>query len=336
MNKLKFWLRNYFAFSQTEIRSFLTISVLMVVILLVTFINKFTNITNNYTAENASQDKEILQKWVAEIDKKQQAYEAENPKKDYQKFDKQGETGKQASFENSTNKAYTLFAFEPNVADEQTFIKLGLPKFMAQRIVNYRNKGGKFKIKADFKKIYGLLPEKYEELVPYIQLPESLDKQPFAKENTEKQANNYPNTQENKPTYTPKKPTNFDMNEADTTTLKNIKGIGSVLADRIVKFRNNLGGFHSLEQVREVYGIQPEVVEELAKYANFGTAVKKININLADEATLKAHPYIGYKIASVIVAYRKQHGNFSKPEDLLKIKLLNNEKLEKIKPYLEF
>ena len=82
---------------------------------------------------------------------------------------------------------------------------------------------------------------------------------------------------------------------------------------------------------------KPEVVKELFKYATLSNpAVHKININQADLESLKKHPYIRYQQANVIINYRMQHGKFQKPEDLLKIKILSQDWLDKIQPYLAF
>lgn len=333
------WLRNYFGFSQTEIKGFVVLCLIMVLCLAATFYQKFFNLAHNYTPEIAQKDQEVLQKWVAEINEHQKQYAVQHPQKNFEdRYNKEGnnERFKGQEFDKDTDKQgvnakYSLFAFNPNTATIDDFVKLGLPKYIATNINNYREKGGKFKIKADFKKIYGLKEEKFAELLPYIQLPENLSPTD-EKRNVDSTKTTYTKTE----TYQPKKAVAFDFNKADTTVLKNIRGIGSVLAARIVKYRDNLGGFHSPKQLQEIYGLQPEVIEELLKYAKFEGNVSKINVNTADEAKLKSHPYLNYKLAQVIVNYRKQHGNFKTPEDLLKIKLLDVEKVEKLKPYLEF
>jgi DNA uptake protein ComE-like DNA-binding protein len=141
---------------------------------------------------------------------------------------------------------------------------------------------------------------------------------------------------EDKPAYAPKKDfaiAKFDINTADTTQLMQIKGIGKVFASRIMKYRDILGGFHSVDQVGETYGIDPLVLPELKKYAVLNTKVKKIRINDLENFR---HPYLKYNQVKVIVAYRKQHGNFKNAEDLKHIKILDEATISKIEPYLEF
>ena len=333
MKHLTSWLRNYFGFSQLEIRGFIALSLILVSILGYTFFSKFFQPNDTYTAQVAQTDQQELQKWVAQINEQQKLYAEQHPKPSYQQNYAKNTTDKTNIPTNSAT--YTLVAFNPNTATVEELQKLGIAPFIAQRIQKYREKGGKFRLKTDFKKMYGLSEEKYNELATYIQLPDNLS---TAKDFTKEQT---PYTSTSNPiapttTYIPKKPVQFDLNAADTAQLKTIKGIGSVLADRIIKFRTKLGGFHAKEQLTEVYGLQPDVIEELVKYGVITTRLTKININTADEATLKAHPYIGYKVASVLIAYRKQHGNYKTADDLLKIHVLDASKVEKLKPYLEF
>jgi DNA uptake protein ComE-like DNA-binding protein len=153
-------------------------------------------------------------------------------------------------------------------------------------------------------------------------------------------------TQEQRPKHTHKKPKKdpcrpqplqyFDINTADEVQLSTIKGIGPVLAARIVKLRNKLGGFISQTQYQEVYGLRPEVVARLKKRTciSVGFQPKKLDINTADTQTLAVHPYITYQQARGIVHYRAQHGPFLTAEALSALVLIDEATLEKLKPYL--
>lgn len=127
-----------------------------------------------------------------------------------------------------------------------------------------------------------------------------------------------------------------DFSEADSIILQVVPGIGEVLAGRIIKYRESLGGLHKKQQILEVYGVTGEVANRLFEYFTFSPSIQKmIKVNELDAAGLAEHPYINYGHAKVIVAYRKQHGKYSKPEDLLNIKIFNEEWLERLRPYLE-
>lgn len=130
----------------------------------------------------------------------------------------------------------------------------------------------------------------------------------------------------------------FDINSADTLELIKVYGIGTKLAERIIKFRNKLGGFITKSQLKHVFGIDSNTFIELNN-KTFITPYfqpKKILINQINFDELKLHPYIGYKFAKVILAYRNTHGKFIDASDLSKIKILTNEEVEKIIPYIDF
>jgi competence ComEA-like helix-hairpin-helix protein len=109
----------------------------------------------------------------------------------------------------------------------------------------------------------------------------------------------------------------IDVNNADTTAFISLPGIGSKLAARIITFREKLGGFYSVEQIGETYGLPDSTFQKIKQWLKLDNlSVKKININTATVDEMKAHPYIKYGLANPIVAYRNEHGAFSKIEDI--------------------
>ena len=144
-------------------------------------------------------------------------------------------------------------------------------------------------------------------------------------------------TAKRKPKRFTRKVTKFDLATADTTKLKKIYGIGSTLSARIVKFRDRLGGFHSMEQVKEVYGLKPEVAERLIKASYLGTKkVQQLPINQLDAQGLGKHPYVSYKLAKVLYYYREQHGPYRLPKDLDGIRMLSPEDRKRLIPYIDW
>ena len=129
----------------------------------------------------------------------------------------------------------------------------------------------------------------------------------------------------------------IDFSEADSILLQVVPGIGQVLAGRIIKYRDKLGGMHSQQQLLEVYGVTEEVANRVFEYFPLTPLIgQTIKVNELDVAELAEHPYISFGHAKVIVAYREQHGRYQKPEDLLRIKIFNKEWLDRLRPYLEF
>lgn len=214
------------------------------------------------------------------------------------------------------------FRFDPNTASLEQLTRLGIPARTAATILNYRSKGGKFRHKEDLQKIYSLKPEVYTELESWISLPVKADT--GARKKQEKYDTGKARAEKAPP---------FDINTADTTALKNLRGIGSVLASRIIRFRDALGGFHSPEQLDETYGIPPDVLATLKKAVVIGSPVSRIPVN---EAENLRHPYLKAHQAKAILLYRRQHGPFRSVEDLRQIRLLDEETIRKIEPYLSF
>ncbi|MBB3839777.1 competence ComEA-like helix-hairpin-helix protein [Runella defluvii] len=223
------------------------------------------------------------------------------------------------------------FPFDPNTATIQQLQALGMPTFIAERIEKYRSKGGKFRKKEDLQRIYGLQPTLYQRLERYISLPAPSERNATT-------AASAPTSSLPAPPAFAKKaaPAPFDINTADTTQLIRLKGIGSKLAARIVKFRDGLGGFISVTQYNEIFGLDSLALSELNHWAAVRTPVQKININTASAEDIDRHPYISKRQAEIIVRYREQHGAYKSAQELLNIKILDEKLVSKIAPYLAF
>lgn len=219
-----------------------------------------------------------------------------------------------------------LYAFDPNLASAAELELLGIPSTQANRIVNYREKGGRFRQKSDLLKIYGMDSATFRRLLPYMALP---DQAP---------ARHRVVAQGERPTPRGISPAiaEFDLNEADTATLKKIRGIGPVLAERIVRYRARLGGFISAKQLHEVYRLDSAVVAALFRSAYIGEdfVPRIIPLNTSDEYTLAGHPYIGKTLAKAIVAYRYQHGSFGTVDDIRRIHHVDDSVFHRIRPYV--
>jgi competence ComEA-like helix-hairpin-helix protein len=215
----------------------------------------------------------------------------------------------------------SLFYFDPNTLDDAGWEKLGVRSKTIRIIRNYLSKGGHFYKAADLQKIYGFSPNDYSKLKAYIKIEtgkENYSSNPVDRKETKRFSYSI-----------------VDINTADTTAFIALPAIGSKLAERIIKFREKLGGFYSIDQVAEVYGLADSSFQKVKQYLELkNTTVKKININTATVDELKAHPYIKYKIAAPIIAYRNEHGLFSKLEDIKRVMVVTDEVYEKLLPYL--
>jgi competence protein ComEA len=231
---------------------------------------------------------------------------------------------------NPNKQAGKLFYFDPNTISMSGWQKLGLREKTIKTIQNYLSKGGHFKKPEDLQRVYGLRKDEYDRLVPYIKIESRFPENPDAKFVKNK------NQGENKLVFkNTLKYSSIDINTADTTAFINLPGIGSKLSARIINFRDKLGGFYTIEQVKETFGLPDSTFQRIRQYLKLeNNAIRKININTASVDELKAHPYIRYNFANPIVAYRNQQGSFSSIDDLKKIMIITDEVFQKIAPYL--
>ncbi len=229
-------------------------------------------------------------------------------------------------YEQSSLRGYTegeLFPFDPNTITAADWQRLGLKEKTARTIRNYLSKGGHFYKPEDLQKIWGLPQGFYERVKDFIRLPE-------------KRKNSVSYT-DNKPAFVTesKRPVFVNINEGDTTAFIALPGIGSKLSARIIAFREKLGGFYSVEQIGETYGLPDSTFQKIKSRLHVdGSSIRKINLNVATKDELKAHPYIRWKLANVIVEYRNQHGSFKSLEELRNIVLIDEPTFQKIIPYL--
>ncbi|HEV8081264.1 MAG TPA: helix-hairpin-helix domain-containing protein [Chitinophagaceae bacterium] len=319
----KYFLKEYLSFTKKErTGTFILLAIILICIFL-PFVYPY--FIHHKPIDHAQFDKEIAQLKIQQVDSStDKKYNSKN-------FD---ENNYPNYYEPSEKNYYSkakgeVFYFDPNTATVNDWQRLGVREKTAETIQKYLSKGGHFYKPEDIAKIWGLHKDDIERLLPYVRI-----------ESTQKQyTNDYKNfgakPEYNNTSY--KKPIvpNVEINFADTTAFIALPGIGSRLAQRIISFRDKLGGFYSIDQIRETYGLPDSTFIKIKPKLNLtNVSVKKININTATPDEMKSHPYIRYNIANAIVQYRKQHGNFSAVEDIKKIMIITDEIFNKASPYL--
>ncbi len=230
----------------------------------------------------------------------------------------------------------TVFTFNPNEATFDDFVCLGLSERIANNIVKYRKSGGKFKTPDDFAKIYGITDSMYAKLRPYISIPQQLAEQKHKKKNSTNKSYTYNNKYERKRDKDNVALSIVELNTADSAQLDALRGIGPVLAKRIVAYRDMLGGYYSVEQLREINNLSDKTYADL--YIQFEvdtTKIRKIDINNFKYKQLSSHPYLPLAQLNSIMNYKRLMGKFSTVDDLLKYKLVDSVTFEKLSPYLE-
>lgn len=277
MHKFRRTIRHYFGFSRKETNGFLVMMVLMIILLVAPYVySLFPSATE---LADYSNDQKTLDSLVNHLSASTISTQPSAPPQHF-------------------------FTFNPNTLSKDSLMLLGISETIAARIVKYRNKGGRFYQKKDFKKIYGLKEAVYDRLHPYINIPQRQSKKRTYYTDYKKPDEAY---QKRKLSPKKKKLVTFNLNNADTTELKQIRGIGSTYANRIVKYRNLLGGFVSMQQLKEVYGLPPEVLESLKAqcFIDEGFEPQRIAIQHVEWWELRQHPYVSDSLAKAIVHFRK-------------------------------
>lgn len=317
MKKIKYWFRDYFAFTPSETRGVLLLLVLIVAFLWMPSFYKQL-LQKKYTSQDYAKDQALLDSLVLQLEQKYQIQE-----------------NKEIIEENNVTVA--LRFFDPNLADASTLTALGFRPWIAERIIKYREAGGKFNKKEDLRKIYGLSEEMYQKVYNYINLPEKelVGAAPRIAPVTHISQPERISREEIKKGAAPRA-IKINLNTADTVQLKLLQGIGSVLATRIIKYRDLLGGFVDTSQYAEIYGLPTEVIVRLQEPSIMldTTDIRKINLNTADEKLLAAHPYISFKLAKAIVQHRENYGAYTTIEDVKEVYLIDEDLFAKIARYI--
>jgi competence protein ComEA len=182
----------------------------------------------------------------------------------------------------------SLFYFDPNVISANQWEKLGLSPRQAEVITRYTGKGGRFNTPEDLKKSFVINERFFTKVKPWIRIQSCSQK-----------AVSFQKTQ---PAFK-----TIDLNLTDTTELKTLKGIGSILANRIINYRKSLGGFHAIRQLSEVYGLSSETIEANANRLSVSPEyIVKLSVSVLSTQQLSTHPYVSRKLAYAINELRNQ------------------------------
>lgn len=293
---MKQFIKEYFTFNKRERRGIFVL-VLIILILLVVF-----NVSSFFYKESTA-DFSQFEKEIEEFSSS--ADSAWPPEEGLESV-------------NDPQNLPERFYFDPNQLEESDWRRLGLTEKQVKAVKNFEAAGGKFSRKEDLKKLYVISDDFYNSVEPYIKIPaDSIHFRAGFK----------------KPE---KKMLEIDINSADTSLFKKLRGIGSGYAKRIIKYREALGGFASIDQVMEVYGLPPQLFDTISMYLTIDTAgLVKMNINACTVEELKKHPYINWNTANAIVAYREKHGFYKNVFDVRKTDLVDDDLYRKIAPYLK-
>lgn len=224
---------------------------------------------------------------------------------------------------NNREKKKRTFAFRkfnPNKVTQQELESFGLTTKEAKNWVNYLKSGGVFKTENDLLTLYAINEAKLDAMKDFLVFPklEMRDDSGKSQKVIEKRT-----------------PVHIEINTADTSSLKKLRGVGSYFAKKIVEYRERLGGFYSEKQLLEVWNFNPEVLLYPENIIISDTnQLKKLPLNTVSKENLAKHPYLTWKQANSIVNLRNQHGKYRKIEDVKNSILITDSLYQKIYPYL--
>jgi competence ComEA-like helix-hairpin-helix protein len=226
---------------------------------------------------------------------------------------------------NATSRSSELFDFDPNTLDSAGFLRLGFSSGQTNALLRYRASGAQFRKPEDFSRSFVVSEQMYLRLAPHIRIAQMT---PLQTETV--QLGQQPPVGRFQLEI-------IEMNGADTSQLIKLRGIGPYYAQKIVLYRERLGGFVAVEQIMEVEGIDEERFTRFALQLDIDLGlVRKIDLKTADQSTLGKHPYIGPYAARWIVHYREQLGDsVCTPQSLLRRNIIKPKEAEWLAYYVE-
>lgn len=227
---------------------------------------------------------------------------------------------------------YKIYPFNPNFITDFKGHKLGMSVEQIDRLLAFRKQGKFANSPEEFQKVTGISDSLLNAISPYFKFPDWVNK----KNSNKNGSNGWVDYSKDKYEKKEKKIVVLDINTATKEDLMKVYGIGDAISDRILKQKELFGQFVSMEQMNDVWGLSPEVIEKLNQsFKVVNPKPKKININNASIKELGQFPYFKYPISKNIVTYRSMNGDL-KIEDLTNIKAFPVDKIKIIALYLEF
>ena len=187
-----------------------------------------------------------------------------------------GTAGRTPAVRRKEERKVESFRFDPNTVTVEDLMRLGLSQRQAESVDNYRRKGGRFRRPGDFARMYVVSDTHFSRLEPFIDIP------------------------------------SVELNSADSAALVSLRGIGPYFARMILSYRDRLGGFYSVDQLMEVERFDSGRLDEIRDQLSVDTShLRRLDLRIADEATLASHPYVGARAAKSVLRFRKVYDSAS-------------------------
>ena len=232
----------------------------------------------------------------------------------------------------SKNSKPKLYLFNPNFITDYKGYKLGMSIQEIDRLLAFRRENKYVNSPEEFQNVTKISDSLLNLISPYFKFPDWINNK---KQNrTIKEYEAY----QNEAFVKKERIIIIDINQATKEDLVKIYGIGEAISVRILKQKETLGGFVSMEQMQDIWGLSPEVIENLITHFKVLAVprFKKIEVNNASLRELSQFHYFRHALAKEIVTYRSMNGNIKNIEDLTKIKGFPVDKANIIGLYLDF
>lgn len=311
------FIKDFFSWSKKERIGVIALTALLLTLFILNlfFDRLFTIQLDNWKADSLNYYSKILDSLEIEVASKQ-------PLVQHKKY----------SNRVNKNQDIKYHHFNPNKINKQEWVNFGFTEKQAQSILNYKKAINGFKTKDDLSRCFVIDSIKMNQLRPYIHIDSSLiQKEKIDNSKMIKYESNYV-----KKIIAPENRVLVELNEADSLKLITISGIGPYFSNKIIEYRNHLGGYFKKEQLLEIWNFDSARFQMVSDQIIIEPElIIKININLAEIDLLKSHPYIRWSLANAIVKYRVQHGNYSSVEDVKSVVLMTDSIFKKLSPYLD-
>lgn len=316
-------LKDYFAFTRSEQRGLISLLGLMLLAMLINLLLPALVPEKKFDATPFQKE---VEQFLAEMEQADSVNSAEPARYPYD-FKK----GDQPVL---SNFLAAPFYFDPNEISSEKWKEMGMEERVALNIIRYREKGGKFRDKEGFKKIYGMNDEIYSILEPYIRIApvkyKTQENYPVSSQH------NFSSNHENKFEKHLPEPLMVELNSADSTALLSLTGIGPSYAGRIIKYRNRLGGYYCKEQLLEIKGLDSIRFDQFKDQITIDPSlIRKIDLNMVPFKDLLRHPYFEYYLVKAIFSKKDEVKRFDSVGQIRNLPVMFEELYEKIEPYLE-
>jgi len=316
-------IKDYFAFNRKEQRGLI---ILLGMLLLSVLINLFLpQLVPEKEFDISSFQKEVSA-FIASIDKLDSAEDIKP-----QKFSDNYSEDEGAEL---TSFIASPFNFDPNDLSEQQWVNMGMNTKIIRNIMRYREKGGTFRDKEGLSRIYGMNDSVFAILEPYIRIKE-MEKAPSSSYFNNNDKKDYQKPGNNFTKYRPDTLI-IELNSTDSASLLACHGIGPSYAGRIIRYRELLGGFISVEQLMEIRGMDSIRYNQFREQMTVNPQlIRKIDLNSVTFKELLRHPYFEYYLVKAVFNFKDEIKAYDSVGQLRKIPVMYEELYEKIAPYLD-